>query len=123
MTRRKTHSRGAPAERDWTLYIVECADKSLYTGVTTDLARRLAKHGAGTGAKYTASRGPFTVRHLERYASRSAALKREAAIKALDRAAKLRLIATATRERALHRPASGQPPAKERPRAGRQDER
>ncbi len=80
------------------MYVVQCADSSLYTGVTTNLPRRLAQHQAGTGAKYTAGRGPFTVRLLERYATRSAALKREAAIKALDRAAKMVLIAVASRQ-------------------------
>ncbi len=78
----------------WTVYILECADKSLYTGITTNLARRMEEHAAGTGAKYTQRRGPFIVRYTERHRTRSAALTREAAIKSLDRCTKLALIST-----------------------------
>lgn len=75
----------------WVVYILECADRTLYTGITTDLTRRLQQHAAGTGAKYTTRRGPFTVRYTERCRTRSAALKREAAIKAMDRSEKIAL--------------------------------
>jgi putative endonuclease len=78
----------APA---WTVYVIECADGSLYTGITTDLDRRLAAHEAGRGAKYTRGRGPFVVRYTEAHATRGLASKREAAIKALDAAAKRQL--------------------------------
>ncbi|HQR15016.1 MAG TPA: GIY-YIG nuclease family protein [Nitrospira sp.] len=78
----------------WIVYILECADGSLYTGITTDLERRIRSHAKGTGAKYTRHRGPFTVRYTESLASKGAALQREAAIKALDRAAKVALLAT-----------------------------
>lgn len=81
----------------WIVYILECADRSLYTGITTDLIRRIRQHEAGTGAKYTRNRGPFTVRHTERMRTKSRALRREAAIKALDRSAKLALVTAATR--------------------------
>lgn len=76
----------------WIVYILECADTSLYTGVTTDLARRVEEHAAGTGAKYTKRRGPFTIRYTEPHRTRSRALSREAAIKLLTRSAKLALI-------------------------------
>jgi putative endonuclease len=78
----------------WVVYIIACADESLYTGITTDMSRRMEEHAAGTGAKYTKRRGPFALRYTEHHATRSAALKREAAIKSMDRPAKLALIAT-----------------------------
>jgi len=73
--------------------MLRCADGSLYTGITNDLARRLAAHRAGTASRYTRSRRPVRLVYRERRRSRSAALKREAAIKRLPRAAKLRIIA------------------------------
>ena len=75
----------------WIVYILECADGTLYTGITNDLDRRVAAHEAGRGAKYTRGRGPFTLRHAESHPSRGAALKREMTIKALDVTAKRRL--------------------------------
>jgi len=72
--------------------MLRCADGSLYTGITNDLARRLAAHRAGTASRYTRSRRPVRLVYRERRRSRSAALKREAAIKRLPRAAKLRII-------------------------------
>jgi putative endonuclease len=77
----------------WLVYIVECADRSLYTGITNDLDQRMAAHRAGKGAKYTKPRRPLTLRYAEAAESKGAALRREAAIKALDRATKLTLIA------------------------------
>ena len=77
----------------WFVYMLRCADGSLYTGITNDLARRLAAHRAGTASRYTRSRRPVRLVYRERRRSRSAALKREAAIKRLPRAAKLRIIA------------------------------
>ncbi|HMZ55828.1 MAG TPA: GIY-YIG nuclease family protein [Nitrospira sp.] len=75
------------------MYILECADGSLYTGITNDLERRMRAHASGTGAKYTKRRGPFTVRYTESLDSKGAALQREAAIKSLDRTAKMALLA------------------------------
>ena len=75
----------------WTVYILECADKTLYTGITNDLQNRLAKHAAGTGAKYTRGRGPFKVVHTEVYRTKGNALKREAEIKEMRREDKLGL--------------------------------
>lgn len=76
---------------EWVVYILRCADQTLYTGITNDLAGRLAAHESGKGAKYTRGRGPFEVLYTEAHPARGAALKREAAIKAMDRAAKLAL--------------------------------
>ncbi len=79
----------------WIVYILECADGSLYTGITNDLERRMQAHVSGKGAKYTKRRGPFIVRYTESLDSRGEALQREAAIKALDRSAKMMLISAA----------------------------
>jgi len=76
----------------WIVYVLECRDGSLYTGITTDLARRLAAHRAGRGSRYVRARLPVKVVYRERRRTRSAALRREAALKRLDRAAKLRLV-------------------------------
>ena len=74
------------------VYIVECADGSLYTGYTTDVGRRVDEHNAGEGAKYTAGRRPVTLRYVESHPSRSAAQSREHEIKSLSRAEKEQLI-------------------------------
>lgn len=76
----------------YTVYILRCGDGTLYTGCTNDLARRLRAHSAGRGAKYTRSRLPVELVYTEPASDRSQALRREAAIKALDRAGKLALI-------------------------------
>lgn len=81
-----------PAERGWSVYLVRCGDGSLYTGVATDLPARLIAHNAGRGAAYTRGRGPVELVHVEPARDRSAALRREAAIKRLSRAEKLLLI-------------------------------
>lgn len=78
----------------WTVYMLECADGSLYTGITTDLPRRLAAHQVGRGAKYTRGRGPFRLVYRETYAGRGAASRHEHEIKALDRATKLQLLSS-----------------------------
>lgn len=74
------------------MYILRCADGSLYTGIAVDVDRRAAAHNSGRGAKYTRSRRPVTVVYREHCADKSAALKREAAIKRLPRADKQALI-------------------------------
>ncbi len=74
------------------VYILTCADGSLYTGITTDIARRLAEHKAGTGAKYTRGRKAGVIVYTERKRNRSTASKREAEIKSWTRADKLALI-------------------------------
>jgi putative endonuclease len=77
----------------WFVYILRCADDTLYTGITTDVARRLAEHNAGngTGARYTRSRRPVALLYQEAAASRAAAATREWQIKQLGRSAKLAL--------------------------------
>lgn len=74
------------------VYILRCADGTLYTGCTNDLSRRLAAHNAGKGAKYTRSRRPVELVYREKVPDKSAALRREAAIKGLSRGEKLALI-------------------------------
>ena len=76
----------------WFVYVVRCRDGSLYTGISTDVGSRVAAHNAGRGARYTRARRPVAVIHVEGKRSRSTALKREAAIKALSRAEKLALV-------------------------------
>ena len=75
------------------VYILRCGDGTLYTGCTNDLDRRLRAHQVGRGAKYTRSRLPVELVYREAVPDRSAALRREAAIKRMDRRAKLALIA------------------------------
>ena len=77
------------------VYMLSCADGSLYTGWSTDVPRRLAQHRAGTASRYTASRLPVELAFAAPMANRTAARREEARIKALDRAAKLALIAEA----------------------------
>ena len=75
----------------WIVYIIECADGTLYTGIAQDLAARLAAHESGKGAKYTRGRGPFKLRWSENHDTKGDALRREAEIKSLPRADKLLL--------------------------------
>lgn len=78
----------------WTVYIVRCADLSLYTGIARDLAARLSLHNAGKGARYTRGRRPVVLVYHESAADRAAAQRREAAIKRLPAARKRELVAT-----------------------------
>lgn len=82
-------------ESEWFVYILSCADDTLYAGVTTDAEARLAKHNEGIGAKYTRTRRPVELVYLESASDRSAALKREHAIKRMSADEKRRLIAGA----------------------------
>ena len=77
---------------NWVVYMLECADKSLYTGITTNLERRLAEHAAGKGAKYTRGRGPFRLVYSETCTDRAEATRRETAIKLMDKAKKRLLV-------------------------------
>src|SRR5262245_856275 len=87
-------SRGvyAPLVGAWYVYILRCRDRTLYTGITNDLERRLTAHRSGAGAKYTRSRRPVTLAYEERQPDRGSALKREAALRRLGRAGKLALV-------------------------------
>lgn len=80
--------------QSWYVYIVHCADKTLYTGVTTDIKRRMREHNGEVqgGAKYTRVRRPVTLAWSELQEGRSAACKREAQIKRMNRQQKLNLI-------------------------------
>ena len=77
----------------WFVYIVRCADDSLYIGETNDVARRLARHNDGTAAVHTAKHRPVQVVHVESYSSRMDCLKRERQLKRWTRAKKEALIA------------------------------
>lgn len=76
----------------YTLYILQCKDGTLYTGVTTSVERRVAEHRAGTGARYTRARGVRRLVYTEACGTRSQALKRELVVKALSRREKLALV-------------------------------
>ena len=83
---------GETMEHIWNVYILRCGDGSLYTGISTDVARRLEEHRSGKGAKYTRSRGPLELVYEEVCPDKSIALRRELEIKALSRTEKLKLI-------------------------------
>ena len=85
---------GAAGMNSWKLYILRCADGSLYTGITTDVEKRLEAHRAGKGAKYTRGRGPLEIVYREDCGDHSTALKRELEIKALTKEQKEKLIRT-----------------------------
>lgn len=78
-------------DQTWYVYIVRCADRSLYTGVARDLDARIAQHNAGRGAKYTRGRRPVELVYRERVPDRAAAQRRESAIKSLAADSKRRL--------------------------------
>lgn len=79
-------------ENTWHLYILRCRDGSLYTGITTDVEKRLEAHRSGKGAKYTRGRGPLELVYREECGTHSEALKREIEIKRLTREQKQALI-------------------------------
>ena len=82
----------------WVVYILECTDGSLYTGITTDLARRITEHEQGNGARYTKGRGPLNLKYIEYCNNRAEASRREIAIKALPRTKKQELILLANND-------------------------
>lgn len=77
---------------EWIVYMLACADGSLYTGITNNLAKRIDVHNQGKAAKYTAPRTPVTLVWHEAHSDRSQATKREYEIKQLPRHEKLKLI-------------------------------
>ena len=79
--------------RGWCLYLVKCADGTLYTGITNDLRRRIDQHNSGTASRYTRSRLPVALVYREGCRDKSGALKKEYRIKALSRSAKVAYIA------------------------------
>lgn len=93
--RRKTDPPGGGMNGpEWYVYILRCADGTLYTGTSTDVERRAAAHNSGRGAKYTRSRRPVAVVYRELCGTKAAALRREATVKKFGRAEKLALIAS-----------------------------
>ena len=82
-------------EENWYLYILRCKDNTLYTGITTDVARRLDAHRSGKGAKYTRGRCPLELIYQEHCGNHSEALKRELEIKAMSRKKKEEMISAA----------------------------
>jgi putative endonuclease len=84
---------GRASAAPWCVYMLRCADGTLYTGITTDVIRRIAEHNGegGPGARYTRSRRPVHLVYVEAAVNRAEASRREAAIKQLDRARKLAL--------------------------------
>lgn len=81
----------------WSLYILRCRDGTLYTGITTDVPRRVTEHAAGRASRYTRTRLPVALVYTEPCRDRGTAQRREAAVKRLPRAAKEALIATGGR--------------------------
>jgi predicted GIY-YIG superfamily endonuclease len=81
-----------PSTETWFVYLLRCADGSLYTGIAKDVGRGCEQHNAGTASRYTRSRLPVSVACQEAQATRSLALKRELAIKAMSRQEKEALI-------------------------------
>ena len=77
---------------EWLIYIVRCSDNSLYTGITTDIKRRLDQHNKGKGAAYTRSRRPVKLIYQEAFEDRSSVSRREAEIKKLTRKEKELLV-------------------------------
>lgn len=88
----RTPSENPDMAESWFVYILRCADGSLYTGITNDLNRRCQQHNEGKGARYTRSRCPVVLVYHEVMATKSQALRREAEIKALDRRQKDALV-------------------------------
>ena len=93
MTKKRTTE---SPDQDWFVYILRCADDSLYTGITNDPPRRCKQHNAGTASRYTRSRLPVELVYQEPQINRSLALKREAEIKTLSRQQKKLLIQAIT---------------------------
>lgn len=85
-------------EAVWYLYILRCGDGSLYTGISTDVQKRLEAHRCGKGAKYTRGRGPLELVYQEICGSHTQALRREAAVKKMGRSVKMELIASYLQE-------------------------
>ena len=82
----------ASPEAVWSLYILECSDGSFYTGVTTDIDRRLLEHQKGTASRYTRTRRPVVLAYREECGSRSLSLARECTVKSLSRQRKEELV-------------------------------
>jgi putative endonuclease len=100
-----------PGRATWSVYLIRCADGTLYCGIALDVAARLAQHAAGKGAKYTRGRGPLELVYTEICDTKAEALRRERAIKRMRREDKLRLCAPSPSRRAARprRPSDPRP--------------
>ena len=87
----KKKRRNSKRAQKWFVYMLNCADQTLYTGITNDMERRFKTHSAGKGARYTRARLPLEVVYRETCATRTDAMVRECAVKALPRKSKLKL--------------------------------
>ena len=92
MGEKSRRPRAKPAANKWFVYVLRCADGTLYTGIAKDVNRRRDQHNAGTASRYTRSRLPVELVYQEAHASRGSALRREAAIKTLSRRQKESII-------------------------------
>lgn len=88
----------------WSVYILRCADGSLYTGIAKDVLARLKKHNEGKAAAYTRGRGPLRLLYRQGGLTHSQALKREARIKALPRRAKMMMVTGSRNRRKINKP-------------------
>jgi putative endonuclease len=105
---REQHPDGAPPAKTWQVYIVRCQDGSYYTGITTDLARRIAEHNsAAGGARYTRPRQPVSLVYAETAPDRSTACRREYQLRRLTPAMKRALISRGAPLREAPRPREG----------------
>lgn len=94
MQAKEKSKRGRPKKDPWYLYILRCVDGTFYTGITNNLDRRFKMHNDGKGARYTRARRPVELLYREMLKSRTSALVRECAVKALPRKSKESLIAS-----------------------------
>ena len=92
MPKKDRKPKAQPSGEKWIVYIVRCADGSLYTGITKDVTRRCQQHNAGTASRYTRSSLPVKLVYQEAHPGQSSALKGEVAIKAMTRRVKLAMI-------------------------------
>ena len=97
MPKKERKPKARPSGDKWFVYMVRCADGSLYTGITKDVKRRCQQHNAGTASRYTRSRRPVKLAYHEARPDQNSALKREAAIKAMNRRGKLTVIQNRTK--------------------------
>ena len=94
-----------PSSRSWYVYLLRCADGTIYCGIARDVQARLAAHAAGAGARYTRGRAPLTLLVSHRYRDQGTALRIEAAVKRLSRPGKLAVATDARRWAAVARAA------------------
>src|SRR6476660_7391598 len=97
MQKKSRRMKVKPLSKKWIVYVVSCRDRSLYTGITTDLERRLRQHNSGVASRYTRSRLPVKLAHQEPHPNQSSALKREWAIKKMSKPEKVAMIRLAAR--------------------------